>query len=253
MFAIAFGSTALGYWLKKIDLPVLADPVSRSSLLLPIIPLAGVWAFQPERATMLWNQFDRFAVLLVIGSSLYGLHGWVRGSVGLRALSGALALLGFWSFLHHHPNLKFFEHPQFWLLPPALGALVFVEWNKSRLESSVVTSVRYVAILIAYFSSTSELFFKAFAGNLWPPMVLLILALGGIAAGIILKIKPFLFCGAAFTVVALCGMAMHAAEAIDQRWPWWVLLITIGLSLYIMLAYFEKNRSRVVAYLEELK
>ncbi len=253
MFAIAFGSTALGHWLKKIDLPVLADPISRSSLLLPIIPLAGVWAFQPERATMLWNQFDRFAVLLVIGSSLYGLHGWVRGSVGLRALSGALALLGFWSFLHHHPNLKFFEHPQFWLLPPALGALMFVEWNKSRLESSVVTSVRYVAILIAYFSSTSELFFKAFAGSLWPPMVLLILALGGIAAGIVLKIKPFLFCGAAFTVVALCGMAMHAAEAIDQRWPWWVLLITIGLSLYIMLAYFEKNRSRVVAYLEELK
>ena len=130
---------------------------------------------------------------------------------------------------------------------------MFVEWNKSRLESSVVTSVRYVAILIAYFSSTSELFFKAFAGSLWPPMVLLILALGGIAAGIVLKIKPFLFCGAAFTVVALCGMAMHAAEAIDQRWPWWVLLITIGLSLYIMLAYFEKNRSRVVAYLEELK
>lgn len=253
MFAIAFGSTALGHWLKKIDLPVLADPISRSSLLLPIIPLAGVWAFQPERATMLWNQFDRFAVLLVIGSSLYGLHGWVRGSVGLRALSGALALLGFWSFLHHHPNLKFFEHPQFWLLPPAIGALLFVEWNKSRLESSVVTSVRYVAILIAYFSSTSELFFKAFAGNLWPPMVLLTLALSGIAAGIVLKIKPFLFCGAAFTVVALFGMAMHAAQAIDQTWPWWVFCIAIGLSLFTMLAYFEKNRPRVVAYLEELK
>lgn len=253
MFAIAFGSTVLGQWLKKIDLPVLADPVSRSSLLLPILPLAGVWAFQPERATVSWSEFDRFAVLLVIGSSLYGLHGWVRGSLGLRALSGALALLGFWSFLHHHPNLRFFEHPQFWLLPPALGSLMFVEWNKSRLESSVVTSVRYVAILIAYFSSTSELFFKSFAGSLWPPMVLLTLALAGIAAGIVLKIKPFLFCGAAFTVVSLIGMTRNAAQAIDQNWPWWVFCIAIGVSLITMLAYFEKNRPRVVAYLEELK
>ena len=84
-------------------------------------------------------------------------------------------------------------------------------------------------------------------------MVLLTLALAGIAAGIVLKIKPFLFCGAAFTVVSLIGMTRNAAQAIDQNWPWWVFCIAIGVSLITMLAYFEKNRPRVVAYLDELK
>ncbi|MFO0941193.1 MAG: hypothetical protein U0930_10530 [Pirellulales bacterium] len=253
MFAIAFGSTALGQLLHRVNLPVLADPISRSSLLLPLIPLAGVWAFRPERATVLWNQFDRFALLLVFGSCLYGLHGWIRGSVRLRAVSLVLALLGFWSFLQHHPNLRFFEHPQFWLLPPALGTLVFVELNKSRLASSVVTAVRYLAILVAYMSSTSEMFFKAFEGHLWPPLILLALSLIGIIAGIVLKVKPFLFSSMVFLIIGLLGMVRNAAQAIDQNWPWWAFVIVTGISLFAMIIYFEKNRSKILNYLDQIK
>lgn len=253
MFAIAFGSTALGQMLQRVNLPILADPISRSSLLLPLIPLAGVWAFRPERATVLWNQFDRFALLLVFGSCLYGMHGWIRGSVRLRALSGVMALLGFWSFLQHHPNLRFFEHPQFWLLPPAIGSLVFVELNKGRLASSVVTSVRYLAILVAYMSSTSEMFFKAFEGHLWPPLILLALSLVGVMAGIVMKVKPFLFSSLVFTLVALLGMVRNAAQAIDQNWPWWAFGIVTGVALFGMIVYFEKNRPKIQSYLEQVK
>lgn len=253
MFAIAFGSTALGQMLQRVNLPVLADPISRSSLLLPLIPLAGVWAFRPERATVLWNQFDRFALLLVFGSCLYGLHGWIRGSVRLRAVSLVMALLGFWSFLQHHPNLRFFEHPQFWLLPPAMGALVFVELNKARLASSVITAVRYLAILVAYMSSTSEMFFKAFEGHLWPPLILLALSLVGVMAGIVLKVKPFLFSSLVFVVVALLGMVRNAAQAIDQNWPWWAFGIVTGVALFGMIVYFEKNRNKILSYLDQVK
>lgn len=253
LFAIAFASTLLGEWLKQIQLPLLADPIRRSSLLLPIIPLAGVWAIQSDRTAMLWSDFERFAVLLLIASSLYGLHGWMRGSVALRGLSACLVLLGFWSFLHSNPDMRFFEHPQFWLMPPAICSLIFIEWNRSRLDETVVTAVRYLSILVAYLSSTSEIFFRSFEGNLWPPIFLSFWAVSGIMAGIVLRVRAFLFCGLVFVAIGLFGMVWHAAQAIEQVWPWWAFGIATGVSLIFMLGYFEKNRPRIINYLEELK
>jgi len=253
LFGIAMLSAGLGEWLRRLGQTIIADPVQQSSLLLPIIPLAGVWFFRGEDAQVAWNEWGRYALLLLSGASLYGLYGWARNSVGLRALSGLLALCSFWAYLHSHPDWRFAEHPQFWLLPPALAALVFAEFNRHRLENGVVIATRYTAILIAYLSSTSEIFLQAFEGQLWQPLLLLVLALAGVAAGIILRVRAFLFCGAAFTMVALLGMVWHAQQAIGQVWPWWAFGIATGIGLIVCLGYFEKNRPRVLAYLDEFR
>jgi hypothetical protein len=215
--------------------------------------LAGVWVFRAETAQWQWDEWGRYALLLLSGAGLYGLHGWARNSVALRALSGVLTLGAFWSYLHSQPDLRFFEHPQFWLLPPALAALVFVEFNRKRLQDEVVVATRYIAILVAYLSSTSEIFLKAFEGELWQPLLLLILSLCGVAAGIVLRVRAFLLCGAAFTMVALLGMVWHAQQAIGQVWPWWAFGIATGIGLIVCLGYFEKNRPRVIAYLEHFR
>jgi hypothetical protein len=253
LFVIALVSAGLGELLGRMKQPVLADPVQRSSLFLPLIPLASVWFFQPANALTRWNDWGPLAVLLAVGSGVYALHGWLRNSILLRSLSAVLGLMGFWSLLHSHPDMRFFQHPQFWLLPPALVSIAFVQWNRSRLDSSVVTAVRYVAILVAYFSCTAEVFFRPFEGNLWQPLWLLILALSGVAAGILLRVRAFLFCGLTFVAVALCGMVLHAAQAIDQVWPWWAFGIATGISLIALLGYFEKNRAKILNYLDELK
>jgi hypothetical protein len=253
LFGIAMLSAGLGEWLRRLGQEIVADPVQQSSLLLPIIPLAGVWFFRVEDAQVAWNDWGRYAFLLFSGAGLYGLHGWARNSVGLRALSGLLTLCSFWAYLHSHPDWRFAEHPQFWLLPPALAALVFAEFNRHRLENGVVIATRYTAILIAYLSSTSEIFLQAFEGQLWQPLLLLVLALAGVAAGIILRVRAFLFCGAAFTMVALLGMVWHAQQAIGQVWPWWAFGIATGIGLIVCLGYFEKNRPRVLAYLDEFR
>ncbi|MCA9132415.1 MAG: hypothetical protein KDA45_04650 [Planctomycetales bacterium] len=253
VFAIALLSAALGEVLKRAQQTILADPLRRSSLLLPLIPLAGVWWIQPESVTWLWRDWENYALLLLTAASLYGLHGWMQASVPLRALSSGLALLSFWAYLHSHPDLRFFEHPQFWLLPPALAALVFVEINRRRLAEAVVVATRYFAILIAYLSSTAEIFLRAFEGQFWQPLLLLLLALAGVAAGVILRVRAFLYCGVAFTLVALLGMVWHAQQAIGQVWPWWAFGIVTGIGLIVLLGYFEKNRPRVLAYLDQLK
>ncbi|MEZ6138427.1 MAG: hypothetical protein R3C53_26390 [Pirellulaceae bacterium] len=253
VFAIAILSAGVGEWLRRMGQSIVADPIHQSSLLLPAIPLAGVWWLQPDSAAWLWSDWGKYAVLLLTAAGLYGLHGWLRNSVTLRAMSGALALFSFWSVLQSQPDLRFLEHPQFWLLPPALAALVFVEFNRSRLESSVVVATRYVAVLVAYLSSTAEVYLRAFDGQLWQPLLLLILALAGVAAGIILRVRAFLYCGAVFTLVALLGMVWHAQQAIQQVWPWWAFGIATGICLIVCLGYFEKNRPRVIAYLEQFK
>ena len=116
-----------------------------------------------------------------------------------------------------------------------------------------MTAARYGAVLVAYLSSTSEIFLNAFAGQFWQPLLLLVLALGGVAVGIALQVRAFLYCGVAFTSVALLAMVWHAQQAIGQVWPWWAFGIATGIGLIFMLGYFEKNRARVVAYLERLK
>ena len=253
VFAIAMISAGIGEWLQRLNQRIIADPVGRSSLLLPIIPLVGVWWFHTEGSEWLWSDWGRYSFLLLSASLIYGIQGWLRASLGLRALAAGLVLFSFWAFLQSNPSLQFTEHPQFWILPPSLAALLFVEFNRTRLAASVVVATRYLAILMAYLSSTAEVFLKAFEGQLWQPMLLLVLALAGVAAGIVMRVRAFLYCGLAFTMIALLAMVWHAQQAIGQVWPWWAFGIATGISLIVMLGYFEKNRPQVVAYLEQFK
>lgn len=253
MFAIAILSAGLGEWLRRIEQPIISDPVYQSSLILPIIPLAGVWLVSPNSMELIWSDWDYYSLLLIVAAGLYGVHGWLRESVGLRILSGSLVLASFWSLLYSQPDLRFFEHPQFWLLPPALASLAFAEFNRKRLEPAALVATRYISILVAYLSSTAEIFLKAFEGQLWQPILLLALALCGVAAGILLRVRAFLFCGSTFTFVALLGMVWHAQQAIGQVWPWWAFGIATGVSLIVLLGYFEKNRPAVLAYIERVK
>jgi hypothetical protein len=253
VFAVAMLSAGLGKWCLQTGRTILGDPVSRSSLLLPVLPLVGVWWPTEGPASVDWSDWQRYAFLLLSAGILYGIHSWFRPSLALRGLAVGFTLLSFWSLLHSRPSLRFLEHPQLWLLPPALATLVFIERNRDRMRSSEVVAMRYVATLVAYLSSTADMLLKAFEGQMWQPVILLMLATAGVIAGIVLHVRAFLYCGTAFVGVALIGMVWHAQQAIDQVWPWWVFGIVTGIGLIVLLGYFEKNKPRVLAYLEQLK
>lgn len=253
VYGIALLSAGIGQWAAASKHEVIADPVRRSSLLLPLVPLLGVWLPFSRQLNIDWSDWQSYSLILFSGAALYAMHGWLKPSVKLHSIAGLLVLLSFWTLLHSRPSLRFLEHPQFWVVPPAIATLIFVEANRARLTGSVVTAARYIAILVAYISSTAEIILKAFEGQMWQPLLLLLLAVIGVLAGIALRIRPFLFCGSAFVVVALLGMVWHAQQAIDQVWPWWAFGILTGVSLIAMLGYFEKNRPRVLAYVDRLK
>ncbi len=68
-----------------------------------------------------WSDWQSYSLVLLGGAAMYAMHGWMKPSVKLRALAGVLGLCSFWALLHSHPTLRFFEHPQFWIVPPSAG------------------------------------------------------------------------------------------------------------------------------------
>ena len=51
-----------------------------------------------------------------------------------------------WALLNQK-SFNFLEHPQFWLIPPALSVLLAAHLNRKRLEPQVMTAIRYAATL----------------------------------------------------------------------------------------------------------
>ncbi|MEI8214031.1 MAG: hypothetical protein WCI02_17905, partial [Planctomycetota bacterium] len=253
VYALAFGSVALGDWLRKREEEVLSDPILTQSLLLPLIPLLGAWLPSSIPASGAWKEPLNFSLLLLTSSIAYGLLGSFRNLTLLKALSGGLLLGSFWFALHSQERLRFSEHPQLWIIPPALATLVFIERNRDRLSASVVAGARYLAVMLIYSSSTMEMMLRAFETQFWSPLLLLAFAVAGILAGIAMRIRAFLFCGGAFVLVALVGMVWHAQRAIQQVWPWWAFGIATGIALIVLIGYFEKNRAQLLATIESLK
>lgn len=85
------------------------------------------------------------------------------------------------------------------------------------------------------------------------PIVLVSLALAGTLAGVILRIKPFLYLGSTFVFIGVTSMVWHAQRAIDQTWPWWAFGISVGLLLLGGLMAIEKNRPQLRRYVQKLE
>jgi hypothetical protein len=116
-----------------------------------------------------------------------------------------------------------------------------------------MTTLRYVGMMVIYLSSAGEIFIRGIGQALWPPMVLLGLSLLGAMAGIVLRIRAFLYLGVTFVLLSMISMVWHAARSINHVWPWWAFGIGLGVCILVFFGFFEKNRDKVTALVERLK
>ncbi len=252
-YALAFGSIGIGEWLRRRGKLAIADPLQRQSLLLPLIPLIAAWVPRWNMLGDFWGQPMSFSLLLLVSGVAYMVLGAHHRWTLLKTLALGLFLSAFWSLLHSQEGWRFLDHPQLWLIPPAIATLVFVERNQGQLAGSVVSGVRYLALLLIYMSSSMEMLFKSFELQFWSPVVLLAFAIAGMIAGVVLRVRAFLFCGSGFVFVALFGMVWQAQRAIGQVWPWWAFGICMGVGLIVLIGYFEKNRARFLEMIQSLR
>jgi hypothetical protein len=243
VMALAFVGVGGAELFHRFRIKVLAEPLERTGSLLPLLPVLGWWVAGP--------QVDYSLLLFVVGIMYLGLsyarRSWAAMVAAAVAGNGAL-----WALLYD-TGYHVAAHPQFWLIPPALSALAAAQINRHRLAPEMLAAVRYGATIVIYLSSTSEMFIRGFGDSLAPPMILLALSVAGFFVGIALRVRAFLFLGMTFTLLALTSMVAHAAQSVNDVWPWWVFGIFLSVAMLVLFGLIEKKREEVTALIARLR
>jgi len=108
-------------------------------------------------------------------------------------------------------------------------------------------------LTVIYLSSTSEIFINGLGEKLWPPIVLAVLAVGGILVGMMLQIRAFLYLGIVFLLLALVTMVSHAHQRFEHVWPWWAFGFSLGVAILVMFGLFEKKKKEMGEALGQLR
>jgi hypothetical protein len=178
----------------------------------------------------------------------------VAEAVCLLGLSmAALAANGsLWYLLFRAEGLGLTQHPQLWFIPPAVCVLAAVHLNREYLSEAQAAVIRYLAATTIYVASTADVFLNGVAQAPWLPAVLGLFSILGVLAGILLRIRGFLYLGTAFLGLALLTVIWHAAVERHQTWVWWVCGIVSGAVLIAVFAVMEKKRDELLRVAEKL-
>src|SRR5262249_49959705 len=137
VMAISFLGVGLSEFFKRKNLPVLAEPLQRTGIFLPLLPLLAFWlhppaavrAFAQEQAPAmdpLLNAVKRppggyayYALLWFAFGFLYTVVAVSKRSFWFALLAALAVNFGLWSMLYYY-GWQFLIHPQLWLIPVAL-------------------------------------------------------------------------------------------------------------------------------------
>jgi hypothetical protein len=241
---IAYAGVTVSEMLRRRRVLVLAAPIERTGVLLPLLPVIGFWiiASRVEYSTLL------FAV-----GALYGGLSILRRSFMFGLLAAIAGNGGLWYLLHHTTDYQFWRHPQMWLIPISISVLIAAQLNRKDFSEAQMAGVRYLTLLTIYVSSTADIFINGVAQSPWLPLVLAGLSLAGVFVGMIFRIRAFLLLGSIFLLLAIVTMINFAAVNFGWTWLWYVAGIVTGALIITMFAVFEKKRAEVLRVVDELK
>ncbi|ADB18052.1 hypothetical protein Psta_3388 [Pirellula staleyi DSM 6068] len=241
---VAFIGVGASEFAQRYKLHVLAQPLHNTASLLPLIPILGMWIVP--------SALHGSAVLLIV-ASLYAALALLRSSP-LFSILALLAIQGaWWFFLGNSESLVIWKHPQLWLIPPTLAVLIATHFSRKRISVEQQTTIRYLAATVLYASSCADIFLRGVAVAPWLPLVLAGLSILGVMAGILLRVRAFLYLGTAFLLVAIFTMIWYAAVELERTWIWWVAGIVTGILIITLFGLFEKKRNDLLKLVDHLK
>ena len=242
VMAIAFAGAGLAEWFQRRGVSVLAEPLSRTASILPLMLALAAWKLGRLNAS-LWFMMSLF----------YGYLSVARRSFSMALAASACVNLGLW-MIWDQRGWNFTDHLQLWLIPLALSALIAEQLNHRRLSKSASSSIRYLGLSVIYVSSTADMFLSGFSREHWYlPIILMFLSVFGVLCGIMLRVRSFLFLGVAFLVLSLITLISHAAWGLGYMWIAWLSGIMLGFALIALFAVFEKKKNDILEALERFK
>jgi len=244
VMVIAYFGVVTSEALRRRKLLVLAQPLERTGVFLPLLPVLGFWLASSE---------VDFSVLLFVIGGLYGLLAILRRSFVFGVLAAVAGNGGLWYIFHRTADYQFLQHPQLWLIPVALSVLVAAYLNEDKLTEDQMAGVRYLSLVTIYASSTADIFINGVANSPWLPLILGSFSLAGVFAGILFRIRGLLLLGSIFLLLSIITMIWYASANLGWTWLWYVAGIVTGATIIFMFALFEKKRSEVLRVVEGLK
>jgi len=241
---LAFTGVGLGELFRRRGTLVLAEPLERTGILLPILPVFGSW---------LADSHVPYSGLLFLVGLFYGVLSVMRRSFLFGILAALAGNGGLWNMLDGLGGYGFYEHPQLWLIPVSISVLVAGHVNRERLTRDQMTLIRYTTLMMIYVSSTSDIFINGVRESLWLTIVLTLLSLTGAFTGLMLRIRAFLFLGTGFLLLSLLTMVWTASANLNWGWLWYVAGIAFGAMIIVTFALFEKKRREMLELVERLK
>jgi hypothetical protein len=252
VMAIAFAGAGLSELFHRRRVPVLSEPLAKTALVLPLAPAVGFWFMDAgSLGADSWFMEGATPALWFLMGLFYGMLSVMRRSPWLAALAIAAGNMGLWVFWNRI-GWSFLDNLQLWLIPVALCALVAEYLHRDRLEPGQSAGLRYLALGTIYLSSTAD-FMQGVGESIWLPLVLVGLSLLGALAGILLRIRSFLYLGVLFLMVVLVRMIIYAAFEQGQMWTFWTAVVCSGAAIFTLVAVFEKRRNDVLAAVARLK
>ncbi len=241
---ISFIGVGTGEALRRQGVMVVARPVERTGVFLPLLPVIGFWIVD--------SRVDYSLLLFMIGL-LYASLSILRRSFVFGMLAALAGNSGLWYMLQKTETYGFVQHPQLWLIPIALSVLVAAYLNRERFTEEQMTGIRYITLMMIYVSSTSDIFINGVAQSPWLPLALAGLSLAGVLCGIMFRVRAFLFLGSMFLLIAVISMIWYASVNLGWTWLWYVAGIATGALIIFTFALFEKKRSEMLQVLEDLR
>ena len=241
---LCFGGVGVAHVLEKRKLTVLAQPLLTTAVLLPVLVAVFIWGIDSKAD---------FALVMLFGGLAYLMISYTQSSPLAGVAAIVLGNLSLWLFYDKFDGVSIVEHPQLWLIPPAVSTLVAAQISRTSLTPKQLGLIRYLCLAVIYLSSTSEIFISGLGEALWPPIVLALLAVGGILVGMMCQIRAFLYLGVVFLFLAIVTMVSHAHQRFEHVWPWWAFGFSLGVAILVMFGLFEKKKKEMGAALSQLR
>ena len=125
--------------------------------------------------------------------------------------------------------------------------------QREKLNESQLTGIRYASLIVIYISSTADIFIIGVAESPWLPLILAALSIGGVFAGISLRVRAFLYLGSVFLLIAVVTMIRYASVNLGWTWLWYVAGIVTGGLIIFTFALFEKKRTEMLRLVDGLR
>ncbi|HMJ25450.1 MAG TPA: hypothetical protein VK475_06460 [Pyrinomonadaceae bacterium] len=244
ILVIAYIGVVVSELLRRRRVLVLAMPIERTGVLLPLLPVLGYWVAASK---------VEYSTLLFVVGGLYGLLSILRKSFWFGLAAALAGNGGLWHMLNHTSEFRFWQHPQLWLIPAAVSVLIAAHLNRKDFSEAQMAGIRYLALVTIYVSSTADIFINGVARSPWLPLVLAGLSVAGVFAGMIFRIRALLLLGSIFLLLSIATMINYAAVNFGWTWLWYVAGIVTGALIIATFAVFEKKRADVLRVVEGLK